>query len=300
MAIIDNKKSESSAGLLGKLKIGTSIYEVKDIIAREAIDILTSDSSTTGSVLKMIKDNAAGADFTFTGAAESTTVGAAIQAVQDALNAQKAGAFKVVSALPQTSDADTNIIYLVPKTAPVSDGGKNAPVGTLGYVEWVYVKVSTDPDTYKYEEIGDTDIDLSGYYTKDEISTLLADMNSTLIALDTKLNDALATEIAAREAAVAALDTAISTQLGEWAESSIFEGNTLREAIQSVYDAIAGQSTDTFVTSVALDNTWNAGSVSKLEMDSTDTELAVFTAGTAATIGGLTIGTALAVIPSAE
>lgn len=300
MAIIDQKKSQVSVGLLGKLKIGTSIYEVKDIVAREAIDVLTSDNTTTGSILKMIKDNASNADFTFTGAQSATTIGVAIQAVQDALDAQKAGSFKVVSALPPTSEAETNVIYLVPKTAPVEDGGKAAPEGTLGYIEWVYVKISTDPETYQYEEIGDTDIDLSGYYTKDEIDTLLADMNTTLIALETILTNALNTEIATREEAIASLDTTISTQLGDWSESSVFEGETIREAIESVYSAIAGQSTDTFVTSVALDSTWDSGSVSTLEMDTTDSELAVFTTGSTATIGGLTIDTALAVIPSAN
>lgn len=282
MAIINVKKDETSAGMLGKLKIGESIYELKDIVAREAVDVLNGTVDTDGSVLKTIKDNAKDATFQFTGAAEATTLGNAIQAVQDALVAQKSGAFKVVDALPALEDAEANTIYLVPKTAAVENGGKGAAEGTVGYIEWVFVE-----DAGKFEEIGDTDIDLSGYYTKDETDGLLSALNTELsgklTALETSINEQI---------------QAINTSIGTWAEGSQFADQSLRSAIESVYAAIEGQSTGTVVTSVALNDQWSAGTVSTFAVDETDSEMAVFTAGTAATIGGLDVTTGLAVFPS--
>jgi hypothetical protein len=282
MAIIDVKKNQASAGLLGKLKIGDSIYELKDIVAREAIDVLNGTVDTDGSILKSIKDNAKDAAFQFTGASETTTLGNAIQAVQDALVAQKAGAFKVVETLPALDDAEANVIYLVPKTAAVENGGKGAAEGTVGYIEWVYVE-----DAGKFEELGDTDIDLSGYYTKDETDGLLSALNTELTGKLTALETAINAEI-----------EAINTSIGTWAEGSQFADQSLRTAIESVYAAIEGQSTGTVVTAVALDDAWNAGAVSTFVVDETDTEMAVFTTGTAATIGGLDVTTGLAVFPS--
>lgn len=59
----------------------------------------------------------------------------------------------IVQSLPQTGEERT--IYFVPK-----QGG--------GYTEYMYINNA-------WEEIGDTDIDLSGYYTKTETDALLAD-----------------------------------------------------------------------------------------------------------------------------
>ena len=65
----------------------------------------------------------------------------------------------VVQALPQTGE--TNIIYLVPKqTAGTQDV----------YDEYIYVNNA-------WEHIGDTEVDLSNYYTKSETNTLLATKN---------------------------------------------------------------------------------------------------------------------------
>jgi hypothetical protein len=293
--IIDAKKDATSGGLLGKLKIGDTIYELKDILAREAVDVLNGTVDTDGSILKSIKDNAKNADFQFTGASETTTLGSAIQAVQDALVAQKAGAFKVVDALPALDAAEPNVIYLVAKTATEENGGKGAPEGTIGFIEWVYVE-----DAGKFEEIGDTDIDLSGYYTKEETNANIAALSTEVATNMATLDTALTAKIDAEVAARIALDTSINTAIGDWSENSDFADKSLREAIESVYSAIEGQSTGTFVSAVALDTAWDAGSVSTFAVDTADTEMAVFTEGTATTIGGLSVTTALAVIPSAE
>lgn len=65
----------------------------------------------------------------------------------------------VVQALPQTGE--TNIIYLVPKSASETSNV---------YDEYIYVSGA-------WELIGDTTVDLSNYYTKSETNTLLATKN---------------------------------------------------------------------------------------------------------------------------
>lgn len=294
-------KVNKSNGLLDKIKIGSSIYEVKDTVSRMAINaMLNGDETVAGSIAEKIYNKAKDAFFAYNPTDTSVvTIGAKINSLQDQIDAAAMGSFNVVSALP-TTDIKQKVIYLVPKTAPVEDGGRGAPAGTTGYVEWVYVDVSsTSTPDLQWEEIGDTDIDLSDYYTKEEIDTALANIRAEVSTSIAEIN----AELAAHSTSLAELANADSTMLadiGEWSDSSIFADTSVKAAIEGVYDAIAGQSTDTFVTSVALDNAWDAGTVSDLAMDTTDTEMVVFTKGTEMTIGGLTVETALAVIPSAE
>ena len=67
--------------------------------------------------------------------------------------------FEVVATLP-TSDISTSTIYLVPKSPAQTDNI---------YDEYI----NTDGTTAGWEKIGDTEIDLSNYYTKTEADTLL-------------------------------------------------------------------------------------------------------------------------------
>lgn len=75
--------------------------------------------------------------------------------VEQLIAAIKQGKFEIVAELPASGDA--NVIYLVPKsTAQTSNS----------YDEYVYINNA-------WEKIGDTDIDLSGYVTDDELATAL-------------------------------------------------------------------------------------------------------------------------------
>lgn len=56
--------------------------------------------------------------------------------------------FEVVDTLPGT-DIDTNAIYLVPKTTPETDNI---------FEEWAYVKTDSNPDVYRWEHLGDTQL----------------------------------------------------------------------------------------------------------------------------------------------
>lgn len=77
--------------------------------------------------------------------------------------------FQVVAELP-SSDIQTNVIYLVPKSSAQTDND---------YDEYIYALKSTNPETYGWEKIGDTEIDLSGYVTTDALNTALANYTTT-------------------------------------------------------------------------------------------------------------------------
>ena len=77
--------------------------------------------------------------------------------------------FQVVAELP-VSDIQTNVIYLVPKSTAQTNND---------YDEYIYALKSTNPDTYGWEKIGDTEIDLSGYVTTSDLNTALADYTTT-------------------------------------------------------------------------------------------------------------------------
>lgn len=77
--------------------------------------------------------------------------------------------FQVVAELP-SSDIQTNVIYLVPKSSAQTNND---------YDEYIYALKSTNPDTYGWEKIGDTEIDLSGYVTTSALNTALADYTTT-------------------------------------------------------------------------------------------------------------------------
>lgn len=74
--------------------------------------------------------------------------------VSSAIAAAKLGAFVIVDTLPETGDAGT--IYLVPKSPTQTNNG---------YYEYMYINNA-------WEKIGDTEIDLSGYLKKTDITEI--------------------------------------------------------------------------------------------------------------------------------
>ena len=85
--------------------------------------------------------------------------------IQSAFAQYKQDVFTVVSALPQTGQQE-GIMYLVPT---------NDPTKLDGYI-WEIVDDTTTPPTYgwKHPVQGQAQIDLSNYYTKTEVDTLLS------------------------------------------------------------------------------------------------------------------------------
>lgn len=82
--------------------------------------------------------------------------------VNQLIDAIETGQFVIVEELPATGENKT--IYLLPKS-------------TTGYTEWLYINGA-------WEEIGDTDVDLSNYYTKTQTDALLDEKQDALTAGD--------------------------------------------------------------------------------------------------------------------
>ena len=85
--------------------------------------------------------------------------------IQTAFSQYKQDIFTVVSALPQSGQQE-GIMYLVPT---------NDPTKLDGYI-WEIVDDTTTPPTYgwKHPVQGQAQIDLSNYYTKTEVDSLLS------------------------------------------------------------------------------------------------------------------------------
>lgn len=85
--------------------------------------------------------------------------------IQAAFAQFKQDVFTVVSALP--ASGTEGIMYLVPSS--------NDPTKLDGYI-WEIVDDTTTPPTYGWKQpvVGQAQIDLSNYYTKTEVDTLLS------------------------------------------------------------------------------------------------------------------------------
>lgn len=85
---------------------------------------------------------------------------------------------EIVQTLPTASATywfdNSHTIYLLPKsTAQTSNA----------YDEYICIRSGTEGSyTYSWEKIGDTEIDLSNYYTKSETDTLLSNKQNTLVS----------------------------------------------------------------------------------------------------------------------
>lgn len=86
---------------------------------------------------------------------------------------------QIVSELP-TTDIDLDTIYMILRTVPTTNNI---------YDEYMYTLKSTNPDVYDWELIGNTEVDLSNYYTKTQsdnrYNAKLTDGNGIDITSDT-------------------------------------------------------------------------------------------------------------------
>lgn len=115
-----------------RLTLNGKLYDIRDAAAYRALQILNGDSSTTGSIAKMIKD---------------------------AVENVKSTSFQRVDTVPSAEDAEDGIIYLVPE-----------PGQNNSFIE--FVKVLDANGNPVMEQLGTTNIDLSGYVTKEATADL--------------------------------------------------------------------------------------------------------------------------------
>jgi hypothetical protein len=120
---------------------------------------------------------------------DATNLEAAKSYVDDAVGAITGFDFQIVEALPD--EGVKGVIYLVP-----AEEGDNVDADDNVYSEYLWIKTSDD-DTGKFELIGSTKMDLTGYLkevdityiTNDEIDEICAAADSTTSGSDTTPTD---------------------------------------------------------------------------------------------------------------
>lgn len=117
---------------------------------------------------------------------------------------------KIVATLPTPSIDTTGWIYLVPSDNPKTQNVKEEYITVL------------DGSTYKWEHIGSTNIDLSGYSTTEQMNTAIAtalQSYSTTTEMNTAISSAISTALASystTQEVTAAISSAISTALASY------------------------------------------------------------------------------------
>ena len=197
-----------------------------------------------GSVKKALADAKAYTDTTVAGKADKATTlagyGIADAYTKEATDTAIASAIAkadhlkraIVDALPAVDEADANTIYMV----PVDDH----------YDEYILVVTN---EVKKFEKIGDSKVDLSGYATKDEVTTAKqAAIDAAAADAKTKADAAQAAAIAeaqtkadaAQAAAIAAAvekDTATLTSAKEYADGLAANYEKAGAAAKALEDA---------------------------------------------------------------
>lgn len=102
------------------------------------------------------------------------TSGAVKTYVDNAIGGVKQFRYEVVTELPTASAATMGKIYLKAHSHNPSDGQPDS------YDEFITLEEGTATKTYKWERIGNTDINLSNYYTKAEVNTELGKKQNNL------------------------------------------------------------------------------------------------------------------------
>ena len=150
-------KQEGAAGLLSQINIGGQLYDVKDLIARENIGTLSAGLDAIAADLAakheaLTKEDAAIRDY--------------VDAQVGAINKFDVHVMQAGEALPDASAETMYVLYLKPETDAASGA----------YVEYITVK---DGEVYKWEAIGSTKMDVTGFVTEEALADALADYTKT-------------------------------------------------------------------------------------------------------------------------
>lgn len=161
---------------------------------------------------------------------------------------------EIVSSLP-TASADTyfnttKIIYLV---------RNSTSSGNDYYEEYITVRTGAEGSyAYRWEKIGDTQIDLSNYYTKTEVDTLLGGKQATIDATH-KLNADLVDDTNSTNKFVTTTEkTQISTNATNIAGLQSSKQNVITSSAKLDADLVDDTNSTNKFVSTAEKNTWNA------------------------------------------
>lgn len=161
--------------VLSKIKIGESYYYLKDAAARTAID---AEVEARAAADASIRTDFAAADTqirTDFAAADSQVLEDAKSYVDSEIAKIHTVEYTIVSELP-TADA-TNYFNASKKVYMIKEGTSGNDV----YSEYICMRSGEEGSyTYAWEKIGDTRIDLSNYYTKTEVDSIVADLAASI------------------------------------------------------------------------------------------------------------------------
>lgn len=127
---------------------------------------------------------------------------------------------EIVSVLPEVSAANEDTIYMVPNAGGTDTAGSNQSV----YTEYMLVNGA-------FERIGTSDVDLSNYFTKDQVTGAIATAKSEAAT------DAQTKADAAKDAAIAAAATDATTKANAAQAAAIAEAG--KKADKALEDAKA-------------------------------------------------------------
>lgn len=157
--------------LLSKIKVGETLYELKDAQARTDLSSILGGHAVEA--LGAAAWKAVAAEISGDGLVDAATVKSYVDAQVGAIHNFDVQIYEV---LPEASADTMYIIGLVEDT--------QASAGS--YIEYITIKKADD--TYAWEKIGSTKTDLTGYVSKDTtIATLKLDHNITAEELKTAL-----------------------------------------------------------------------------------------------------------------
>lgn len=127
---------------------------------------------------------------------------------------------EIVSVLPEVSEANEDTIYMVPDAGSTDAAGSNKSV----YTEYMLVNGA-------FERIGTSNVDLSNYFTKDQVTDAISTAKSEAAT------DAQTKADAAKDAAIAAAATDATTKADAAKDAAITEAG--KKADKALEDAKA-------------------------------------------------------------
>lgn len=205
-----------------------------------SIDSLTDTVSDLDASLQALITNVATNYYT------KTHIDASVADLEQQIQAMSGIDLVVVDVLPAASADTLRKIYLVPSANPKTQNAKD---------EYITIDKGAEADPrYVWEQIGSTEIDLSGYATEDYVDTAVADVSALALEVSTKLDssvseiwtalEAYATK-AAVDASINVLDASVSALESE---VKIFGNTTITNLVSctsTAYDAIASKDPST-------------------------------------------------------
>lgn len=154
-----NTKVTADNGLLSKIQIGGKTYEVKDVIARQNIGTLSQGLDKVAGDLAALSYVKATGQF-----ADDAAIKSYVDAQVGAINKFDVHVMAAGEVRPEASAETMYILYLEPNTDAASGS----------YIEYITIRSGEEGAyTYAWEQIGSTEMDVTGFVTESALATAL-------------------------------------------------------------------------------------------------------------------------------